>query len=168
MDLKYLTFATILLFGLGLAGLRAQQVVTTAGGSGTGSGGKITYTVGQLAYTSLTGIGGIANNSVQIPFEILIGTGIEEARNISLEFSAYPNPVIETLHLKVGDFDIKNLSYLLYAPSGKLVSFQKLNSKETSIPMENLPSSTYFLKIMYKQDNSLSEKEIKTFKIIKN
>jgi hypothetical protein len=168
MDPKKLTLCTIFLIGLSLNGLFAQQVVSSAGGTATGSGGSVNYTAGQIINTSLTGIGGSIANGVQLPFEILIGTGIKEASDINLEFTAYPNPVTEFLHLNIQNYDIKNLSYQVYDIHGKLLFFQKIKSKETSIPMDNLPSATYFLKIIYRLGNAISQKDIKTFIIIKN
>ena len=46
--------------------------------------------------------------------------------------------------------------------NGKLIESKKVENNETSIVMSNLVPATYFLKVI--QDN----KEIKTFKIIKN
>ena len=168
MEITKLTLSIIFMFGLSLTGLHAQHVVSTAGGKATGSGGSVNYTAGQIVNTSLTGIGGSIANGVQLPFEILIGTGIKEARDIKLEFTAYPNPVTEFLYLKVENYDIKNLSFQVYDISGKLLFFQKISSKETSIPMDNLPSATYFLRIICRLGNAMSQKEIKTFIIIKN
>ncbi len=168
MDLKKLALSAFLLFGLSMTGLYAQHIIAAAGGNASGSGGTMNITIGQIVNNSLTGISGSVSNGVQIPFEILIGTGIEEAKNLSLEFSAYPNPVNEILYLKVEDYDLKNLSFQLYQYNGKLIYSQKISSKETSIPMDNLPSATYFLKIIYTKGSVISKKEIKTFKIIKN
>jgi hypothetical protein len=168
MDLKKLILGTYLLMGFGLSGLHAQYVISAAGGNASGSGGSLNFTAGQIVNTSLTGTGGTASNSVQLPFEIFIGSGLEEAGGITIQFSAYPNPVKEILYLKVEDYDLKDLSFQLYQYNGKLIRSQKLSNKETSIPMDNLPSATYFLKIIYTKSNGGSQKEIKTFKIIKN
>ena len=99
---------------------------------------------------------------VQQPFEISIVTELEEAKDISLNFSAYPNPATDLLKLKIENNKTGNLTYLLYDISGKLLENKKMEESETNISMRTLSPSTYFLII--KDDN----KEVKTFRIIKN
>jgi hypothetical protein len=57
---------------------------------------------------------------------------------------------------------IHSLSYQLFDMYGKLLETKKLDGYETNIVMSNLVPATYFVKVI--QGN----KEIKTFKIIKN
>ncbi|MBC8173028.1 MAG: hypothetical protein H7X71_03895, partial [Chitinophagales bacterium] len=49
--------------------LFAQEGSSAAGGDGAGSGGTISYTVGQTNYITLAGAGGTAMEGVQQPFE---------------------------------------------------------------------------------------------------
>jgi hypothetical protein len=146
----------------GMFGLQAQQVVTTSGGNASGSGGTVSYTVGQIVYTTNTGTNGSAAQGVQQPFEISVVTGIEEALGISLEIMVYPNPTTDFLTLSVDNFEASNLSYYLYDINGRLLETKKLEGKQTSIAMSNLVPATYFLKV------SEGSKELRTFKIIKN
>jgi len=150
------------LFCFGLTGLQAQESVLTSGGDATGSGGSVSYSVGQIVYTTNTGTNGSVAQGVQQPFEISTVTAIEEAKGIILNCSAYPNPATNFLTLKMEDYKIENLSYQIYDINGKFLSDQKINSNETLIPMESMPSANYFLKVIQ------GDKEIKTFKIIKN
>jgi hypothetical protein len=64
--------------------------------------------------------------------------------------------------LKVENYDKENLSYKLFDANGKLLDNKKVTGNETTISMANLFPAVYFLKVI---DN---QKEIKTFKIIKN
>lgn len=64
--------SALFLSGLGLAALQAQQTVPATGGVATGSGGTVSYTVGQVADTTQTGSGGTVTQGVQQPFEIWI------------------------------------------------------------------------------------------------
>jgi len=161
---KKVKLCAILLFGLGLTGLHAQEAIPASGGNASGSGGSSSYSVGQMVYTTNTGTNGSVAQGVQQPFEISVVTGIDEAKDITLQCMAFPNPTIDNLNLKVDastTLSIQSLSYQLFDVSGKLLETKKVEGSETSIAMGSLVPATYFLKVI--QNN----KEIKTFKIIK-
>jgi hypothetical protein len=155
---KVKTTMTFLLLALG--GLYAQETVPATGGEVLGSGGTVIYSVGQVVYTTNYGTNGSVIQGVQQPYEISTILGIEIA-NIKLEFSIYPNPTANYLTLKVGGIEYSSLAYQLLDIQGKLLEKSKLTSNSTTINMERLEGSTYFLNITDKQ------KTIKTFKIIK-
>jgi len=159
---KRLKLSAVLLLGLGLTGLQAQESVNATGGDASGSGGSASYSVGQVVYTTNTGTNGYVVQGVQQPYEISVVTGIEEAKGINLSVSAYPNPTTDYLTLEVKDVELSNLSYQLYDMNGKLLQSEKIAGNQTSISMNNLVPATYFVKVV--QGN----KEVKTFKIIKN
>jgi len=143
-------------------GIQAQETVTASGGNASGSGGSVSYSVGQVAYTTSTSTTGTVTQGVQQPYEILVVTGLEVAKGISLEFLVYPNPTSDFLKLKVENNIFKNLTYQLYDVNGSLIENGEIVSKETVIKTGNLAPAAYYLRI---SDN---EKEIKAFKIIKN
>ena len=163
---KRLQFSAVLLLGLGLTGVQAQTSVNATGGNASGSGGLASYSVGQVVYTTNTGTNGSVAQGVQQPFEISVVTGIEEAKDINLSVSAYPNPTTDYLTLSIGEFDISNLSYQLYDMQGKLLQSGKITGNQTSIVMSNLVPATYFVKVIVKTQGIASQ-EVKTFKIIK-
>ena len=153
----------LLLFGL--AGLQAQEAVLAAGGDASGSGGSISYSVGQLVYNTNTGTNGYSvTEGLQQPYEISFAIG-EENTGLNLECQAYPNPVKDHLTLKINAsalLSIQSMEYRLYDMNGNLLEKKKLTGKETAISMEKLLPASYFLQIT---DN---QKEIKIFKIIKH
>jgi hypothetical protein len=160
--MKHLTklLIALCLFGYGTI-LQAQYTIPATGGNATGAGGAVSYTIGQIVYTTISGTTGIITQGVQQPFEILVVTGIEEVKDIILEISVYPNPATGHVKLKVGNYDIDNLSYQLYNIDGKPLQGNKIEGNETLIQLKSLMTGTYFLKVI---DN---KKELKTFKIIK-
>ncbi|MDD2387329.1 MAG: T9SS type A sorting domain-containing protein [Bacteroidales bacterium] len=162
MKHKRLKLSVILLLGLGLTGLQAQESINATGRDASGSGGSASYSVGQVVYTTNTGTNGSVAQGVQQPFEISVVIGLEEAKGINLSVTAYPNPTTDYLTLSIGEFEISNLSYQLYDMNGKLLQSEKITGNQTSIVMSNLVPATYFIKVI--QNN----KEVKTFKIIKN
>jgi hypothetical protein len=172
MQHKRLMLSAVILLGLGLTGLQAQESVNVTGGNVSGSGGSASYSVGQVVYTTHAGTNGSVTQGVQQPFEISVVIGIEEAKGISLMFAAYPNPTTDFLELKVdasaivyrasAGLSIQSLSYQFFDISGKLLETKKLEGNQTSIVTSSLVPATYFLKVI--QNN----KEVKVFKIIKN
>ena len=164
MKYKKLKFSAVLLLGLGLTGLQAQESVNATGGNASGSGGTVAYSVGQVVYTTNIGTNGSVAQGVQQPYEISVVTGLEEAKGINLTVSAYPNPTTDYLTLEVDastTLSIQSMAYQLYDMQGKLLQNEKITSNQASIVMSNLVPATYFVKV------TESNKEVKTFKIIK-
>ena len=150
------------ILSLCLIGLKAQEAIPASGGNASGGGGTVSYSVGQVFYTTIANENGSVAQGVQQPYEISTVTAIEEAKGINLNVSAYPNPATDYLQLKIENYESESLFYQLYDLNGKLLIHKKLEDNITSIPMNAFSPGTYFLKIT---DN---KKEIKTFKIIKN
>ena len=161
MKTPLIALTAICMFGFGTA-IQAQNAIPASGANAAGSGGSVSYTVGQVVYTTSTGTNGNVAQGVQQPYEISVVTGIEEALGISLEIMVYPNPAQDFIILKIKNYEVENLRYQLYDSNARLLLSNKVEGNETSIVMQNLKPSVYFLKVT---DN---KKVIKTFKIIKN
>jgi hypothetical protein len=162
MQHKKLKLSAVLLLSLGLTGIQAQEAITATGGDGSGSGGSVSYTVGQAVYSTYTGSNGSVAEGVQQPYEISVVTAVEDAKLISLEFVVYPNPASDYVILKTGSYEIENLRYYLYDLRGNLLDDDKIQSSETNISLQTYMPSTYFLKVVEKN------RVLKIFKIIKN
>lgn len=159
---KKLKISVILVLGLGLTELLAQESVNSTGGNATGSGGSASYSLGQLVYTTNTGTKGSVAQGIQQPYEIIVIASIAEAKGTSLECSVYPNPAADHIILKIVNYQIIKLAYQLFDINGKIIGNKTIESDETTIDLKYYASSVYFLKIT---ENS---KEVKIFKIIKN
>lgn len=141
--------------------IHAQEAALSAGNNASGQGGTVNYSVGQIAYTTHSGINGSLAQGVQQPFEIMAVVGIE-IKEIQLELSVYPNPTAHFLTLKIGNYAQENLSFQLTDLEGKLISSDLITSDLTQIPMNQLPAAGYFLAV------NAGGQLIKNFKIIKN
>lgn len=164
MQYKKRIVSIILLLGLGLTSLQAQESVNVTGGKASGSEGTVNYSVGQIVYQTHTGTTGSVTEGVQQPYEISVVSAIEDIEEINLSVSAYPNPTANHLTLSIdasATISIQSMSYLLFDINGKLLQNEKITNNRVRINMSNLVSSTYFIKIIQNQ------KEIKTFKILK-
>ena len=159
---KKLKLIATLLYGLGLTGLQAQEAFTVTGGNASGSEGTVSYSVGQVFYSTNTGTNGSTAQGVQQPYGIAVVTELEEAKGITLHCTVYPNPVIDMLILRIEGKLQTQYSMSLFSINGELLENKKINSIETTLDMKNLVPATYILKV------TDSKKELKTFKIIKN
>lgn len=151
----------LLILFVGFNKMQAQQAVLASGGNATGSGGSISYSIGQIDYVMATGTTGSVSAGMQQPFEISTLSG-EEFTQIKLEMLVYPNPTTTNVNLKIDNYDFQEVNYQLFDINGREISNQKITNTETPISLENLNAAIYFLTV---SDNN---KAIKTFKIIKN
>lgn len=162
MQQTKLKWIALLQLSFAIIGMQAQKAIPVSGGNASGSGGSISYSVGQTVYTTNTGSEGYVTQGVQQPFEISVLTENYESKGINLEFSAFPNPSTEFVSLKIQNYKAEKLSYELYDVNGKLLDGNQIVANETKIVMSKYIRSAYFLKI---KDNKV---EVKEFKIIKN
>jgi hypothetical protein len=155
----------LVLFGvLSLSILQAQETNSSSGGNAKGNEGSISYTIGQIVYTTDNGFAGSATKGVQQAYEI--STVKETEALIELECSIYPNPTIDILTFKLLDPGYEDLSLSLWNMTGKLISNKDVVSNETRFNMKNLSAGVYFLRVVLKE---LSDsREIRVFKIVKN
>ncbi len=161
--MKYIreVFGIILLACFGVVIVQAQETIPATGGIATGSGGSVTFTVGQVTYRTWTGTDATVAQGVQQPYEISVVTAIENTGEINLQCIIYPNPTRGLIKLIVESYENQNLRYQLYDSNGVLLQDKKVEAGETEISMGSLSSAVYFLKVIY--DNM----ELKVFKIIK-
>jgi len=156
---------TILLFLVGclcLVIVQGQSTIPATGGNATGTGGSVSYSIGQIVYTTSTGAGGSVSQGVQQPFEISIVTALEKTEDITLECKVYPNPTKGVVRLVILSYENDNMRFKLHDINGVLLQDKRIEGKETDISMDDLSPAIYFLKVI------IDNKEIKTFKVIKN
>jgi hypothetical protein len=161
LNLKSFGAAMFLTFVFSFSTLMAQETIPASGGNATGGEGTVSYSVGQVIYEIHSGTSGSITPGVQQPYEISMVTGIEEALALDLSVSAYPNPAMDHLTLKVDEAELSNLSFQLYDMNGNLLQQQIITGNETRISMLHLVPATYFVKIIQ------NEKELITLKVIK-
>ena len=176
-NVTLLGVATLFTFSFSLFTVTAQENINAGGGNATGSGGTVSYSVGQVMYNTFTGTNGSVAEGVQQPYEISVVTGIEEAKDINLLLTAFPNPTDDYLTLEIQsivqtqDFASqeaqKQYFASLYDLNGKLLQKIPITNQQTHINMNNLAPATYFLKVSV-QTQYFASQELKIFKIIKN
>jgi hypothetical protein len=136
--------------------INAQEAIVASGGNASGSNGNISYSLGQVNYTTI----GTLIQGVQQPFEIQTLLGIDNA-NINLELIVYPNPTTSLLNLQVKGYSAAAIQYQLFDFNGRLLVRDKVSAATTTIQMEQYPNAVYLLKVLE------NNKEVKIFKIMK-
>ncbi|MEP6647108.1 MAG: T9SS type A sorting domain-containing protein [Saprospiraceae bacterium] len=152
----------ILLITLSDCSIFAQQATLTSGRDVNGTTGSVSYSIGQPDYTNFKSDSGNISFGVQQPLVvIMVGTN-ETDQDISVSIS--PNPVINSLRLKIGDgsVPIGNYEYNLYDINGKLLLQKGIKNEVTNIPMTEFASGMYLLRVGQK-----SKDNIRSFKIFK-
>jgi len=162
MKHKRTLLSSAFMLSISLGGIYAQEAVTTTGGEAFGSGGSVSYTIGQVNYITSTGVDGTVAQGVQQAYEISVAVGIHENSGINLGLTAFPNPTTNYLTLEIENYASENLSFQLYDLNGKILKEAEISENATTIDMVSYYPGSYFLKVLD------SQTEVKTFKIIKH
>jgi hypothetical protein len=162
MKNPYLKYCFLMVLVLTLSKLRSQEAFPVTGGNVSGSGGSVSYSVGQIFYQTQEGSKGSLSEGVQHPYIISVVTEITGTKEIHLSVVVYPNPVTHVLNLEVANFGSGNMAYLVSDINGKLLQHVRITGPKTSIEMGHLPPSTYILNLV--EENHI----VKSYKIIKN
>lgn len=165
---KKLKLCAVLLLGLGLTGLQAQNMyVKESNGTqivyALSSIQKMTFSSGNLTITETGSISGVyALNALQYLNFTDLSTSIEVpeyAKNKQL--NTYPNPVTDLLTIDLSDVKNANGTLTILNVEGRVMKTQTVSSSDiVLLDMSQLPKGIYFCQ--YK-----NETEIKTVKVIK-
>lgn len=158
-NLKYI-FGSFLMVLLCSPWLAAQQNTVSSGGEASGSGGSLSYTVGQIDYSLITDNEGIITEGVQQPYEIYGTTDVDDGR-IDLSAQVFPNPAMDRLTLSIDQHLPEDTYFTIHTNDGKLIENGKVSIPLQEIRISELPQGIYFLKV------SSQQQTLKTFKIIK-
>jgi hypothetical protein len=161
MKKRFVLVIVLILSSAPISCLFAQESTNSSGGNNFGTGGSVSYSIGQVFYETNVSPNASVAEGVQQPFEISTHTSIPQTEGIELIVTAYPNPTMGYLSLVIENFDISDLSFHLFDANGKILNSQQINSSETSLDMTQLVPAAYYLKVMK------NDQEIKTFKILK-
>lgn len=138
----------------------AQETHSSSGGNASGTGGTLSYNVGQLIHTTNTSSTGSVSHGVHQAFEFQT---LSNPVLIAAQLTAvtYPNPTTDFIVLKITDTTLENLQYTLFDLNGKTIASKPIRTSSTEITMKNLSVGIYLLKLTKKN------KPLKTFKVIK-
>ena len=151
------------IFSVITVSLFAQSAVVPTGGTASGNGGTVTYTVGQIADQKVEGGGRYIIEGVQQPYEIQV-VGINSYPGINLSAVVYPNPTADKVVLSIRDYEIPSsgLTLQVYDLNGKFLKSMVIKDADTEIDFSGYAAATYQLRVV-------NQKQLlKTFKVVKN
>ncbi|HOZ16071.1 MAG TPA: T9SS type A sorting domain-containing protein [Tenuifilaceae bacterium] len=143
-----------------------MQVVASAGGyyNSTEAGVSISWTLGEVAYTTLTAGGYMLTQGFQQGN--LFTTDVEKPELSGSDMKIYPNPASVEFFIKINSPTAKGKSTAeVYDITGRKVITKELNLEENEpyrIPIAELKAGIYMIRITVE-----SSKAVKVFKLIK-
>lgn len=150
------TISTTLLFTSLIFGAVGQQNAVSAGGDASGTGGSVSYSIGQVDYVNSSGSNGNSNEGVQQPYEFFQEVGLEEEIIIS---AVYPNPTTDIIQIEFENTAQRELE--LFDQNGKLVLNSTCSNSNTSLDLSALAKGSYMLSVHRDQ-------KTQTIKLIKH
>ena len=144
--------------------LRAQERPVSSGGEARGSGGSLSFSIGQIDYINLNSSTVKITQGVQQPVEILIYPGNKPIIiDIDPQYTLFPNPTRDFTVLHIKQPITQNMSYVLYDMLGRVISRERLVDVKTTIRMDKLPIAVYVLSVVEESTNKI----LTQFKIVK-
>jgi Secretion system C-terminal sorting domain len=138
-----------------------QQEIVAAGGDATGTGGTVSYSIGQVAFQSFSGVSGSVSQGVQQNF--ITVTLANNTFTYSFSATLFPNPTTDTAVLSLENLESNaTLNYILTNLQGKLITKGTISNKQTTIDVATLADACYILNVFE------NNKPIKTFKLLKH
>ena len=156
--------ALLLVFGLFTAFMYAQSALVPVGGDAQNNSGSVSYTVGQVAASTVTNNDGSISvaEGVQQPYEIMV-VGVNHYPEITLNAKVYPNPTENLAQLELNGFEIPNngLQAFLYDGNGKLLQTIKITDDLTTFQIGHYATGNYLLEL------KSGSQTLKTFKVVR-
>lgn len=157
-------FSAISLILLAVMSLSAQSALVGTGGEASGSGGSVSYSVGQIAVQSNSEGSTSISEGVQQPYEIDV-VGVDNYPDITLNAILYPNPTQGNLQLVMSNDQLQmvNGQWLInvFDTNGKYLFSKQINSETTQLDLSPYATGTYYINVCSGKD------VMKTFKVVK-
>lgn len=134
--------------------------INVTGGDISSEEGSVSFSIGQVYYSSHNGKKNYVTEGIQQPLIISIPP-IDKKEEDSFKVVAYPNPVTNYLIIEASSYTNRSLSYHLMDLNGRLLKEARIGKSGAQVDVSKLSVAMYLLRI---SDNC---KFIKTIKILK-
>jgi len=148
--MKPLIYISALLFFISISpNVLAQFSVNASGGDIVNSGeGSVSFSIGQIAYSSIASEDGEFHEGVQQAIETLQTSGLDDLNAVN-EFKLFPNPASSNAFIKVKNGDYKQFSYQIRNCTGQIIKgFSFNNNPEQKIGLSHYPNGIYLITIL--------------------
>jgi hypothetical protein len=125
----------------------SQNSLVISGGEATGTGGIVSYSIGQLVYSVYSDNDFTITEGVQQPYEISIETDIATPLIDTVKLHVYPNPASGYITLEKMDLQPHSYSYRLTGPDGKVLNEGVVRDKKTVLWILDFPPGIYILSV---------------------
>ena len=139
--------------------LSAQSAIVPVGGTASGNGGTVTYTVGQIAVQSNSNGTASISEGVQQPYEISV-VGVDEHPYITLNAVLYPNPTLGNVQLTINNEQLDG-EVKVFDANGKYLFSKKIKENTTPLDFSVYAPGTYYVNVYD------GKQMLKTFKVVK-
>ena len=136
----------------------AQAAVSASGNHIKSTGGALSFTVGQVVFTSKQGSTYQIHEGVQQVYRSRV-TPVVELVHLR-EVSVFPNPTDDLLTIKISAAELETISFQVLDNAGKKITSGIFQAPQTDISLRELPAGTYHILLKTKQ-------ELRAFKVIK-
>ncbi|MFO7574649.1 MAG: T9SS type A sorting domain-containing protein [Bacteroidales bacterium] len=133
------------LFSCWVYNAHAQEVVTTAGGTGTTTAATVTWTIGETITESIVGSNVILTQGFN-QGDIII-TAVRDAEVNGMIIKVFPNPASDIVNITADTEGADNMKFILLDIFGRKIREGKLVLPESQLPVSELKPGIYFLKV---------------------
>jgi len=148
-------FTTFLILFSIITSASAQISINSCGMDVNNPSGSVAFSIGEITYTSKSTTY-LINEGIQFGYTIH-----PNSNSASVKVTIYPNPTTDLIYFKIQNGYYNNLVYRIYNDGGKELMNGNIHNANTSASLQQLPASTYFIKVY----NNIEE--IVSFKLIK-
>lgn len=156
--MKKLSFF-ILMLSVSMFSLSAQSANVATGGEATGTGGTVSFSVGQVAVQTAGNGETTLIEGVQQPYEISV-SGVDNYPDITLNANLYPNPTMGNLQLTMNNEQL-NGEARVFDSNGKFLFMKKIEGTTTELNLSDYSVGTYFVNVFN------GKQMLKSFKVVK-
>lgn len=138
--------------------MNAQSATVSSGGEGSGLGGTVSFSIGQLVVESTVDSEGSISPGVQHAVESMV-TFIDENVLCNI-LTVYPNPTTERIHCSFDQVFIGEVC--VFDHLGQCVFIQALNAQEMSIDVSKWSTGAYLMHFL------IDDRSAAIHRIVKN
>lgn len=133
--------------------------INVTGGDLSSSDGSVSYSIGQVFYSSLSSDENYVTEGIQQPL-VTYTTKIDKKEK-DFKVVAYPNPVVNYFTIEASSYTNRSLNYQIMDLNGRLLKEDQIKKSGSKVDISRFSAAIYLVRI---SDNG---QHIKTIKIIK-